>query len=77
MKIVNIGNRVLNNYLVETDKGWVAIDTGYVGGMPRFMAGLRKSGIEPQDIKYIFLTHAHDDHAGYLGELIILTVRLV
>ena len=73
MKIVNIGNRVLNNYLVETDKGWVAVDTGYAGGMSRFMAGLRKNGISPQDIKYIFLTHAHDDHAGYLEELMQAT----
>ncbi len=73
MKIVNIGNRVLNNYLVETDKGWVAVDTGYAGELPRFMTGLRKSGIEPQEIKYIFLTHAHDDHAGYLEELMQAT----
>ncbi len=73
MKIVNIGNRVLNNYLVETDKGWVAIDTGYAGGMPRFMDGLHRNGIEPQDIKYVFLTHAHDDHAGYLYELMQAT----
>ena len=42
MKIVNIVNRILNNYLVETDKGWVAVDTGYADGLPRFMAGLRK-----------------------------------
>ncbi len=28
MKIVNIGNRILNNYLVETDRGWVADDEG-------------------------------------------------
>ncbi len=38
MKIVNIINRVLNNYLVETDKGWVAVDTGYAGGLSRFMS---------------------------------------
>ena len=73
MKIINIGNRVLNNYLVETDRGWVAVDTGYAGGMPRFMAGLRKNVIAPQDIKYIFLSHAHDDHAGYLEELMQTT----
>jgi glyoxylase-like metal-dependent hydrolase (beta-lactamase superfamily II) len=73
MKIVNIGNRILNNYLIETDKGWVAVDTGYTGGLPRFTTGLRKNGIEPQEIKYIFLTHAHDDHAGYLEELMLTT----
>ncbi len=74
MKCVNIGNRVLNNYLIKTDKGWIAVDTGYAGGCSRFLAGLQKNGINPQEIKYIFLTHAHDDHAGYLEELMRATV---
>jgi glyoxylase-like metal-dependent hydrolase (beta-lactamase superfamily II) len=77
MKIINIGNRILNNYLVETAKGWVAVDTGYPGGWPRFLVGLRKNGIEPRDIKFIFLTHTHDDHAGYLGELMAATGAIV
>ncbi len=73
MKYINIGNPVLNNYLIKTGKGWIAVDTGYAGGLPRFLAGLQKNGINPQDIKYIFLTHAHDDHAGYLEELMQAT----
>ncbi len=73
MKCVNIGNRVLNNYLIKTGKGWIAVDTGYAGGLQRFLTGLQKNGIEPQEIKYIFLTHVHDDHAGYLEELMQAT----
>ena len=73
MKIFNIGNRILNNYIIDTGKGYLVIDTGYAGGLPRFLAGLQKNGIEPQEIKYIFLTHAHDDHAGYLEELMQAT----
>ncbi len=73
MKIFNIGNRILNNYIIDTGKGYLVIDTGYAGGLPRFLAGLQKNGINPQDIKYIFLTHAHDDHAGYLEELMQAT----
>lgn len=73
MECINVGNRVMNNYLIKTGKGWVAVDTGYAGGYTRFLAGLQSNGIEPKDIKYIFLTHAHDDHAGYLGELMQAT----
>ncbi len=73
MKCVNVGNQILNNYLIKTDKSWVVVDTGYAGGLPQFLAGLQKNGIEPQEIKYIFLTHAHDDHAGYLEELMRVT----
>ncbi|MGB4660886.1 MAG: MBL fold metallo-hydrolase, partial [Mobilitalea sp.] len=29
--------------------------------------------IDVSDIKFIFLTHAHDDHAGFLGELLKAT----
>lgn len=73
MKIINIGNRVVNNYLILTPKGWLAIDTGYAGGFERFSNGLKAHSISFSDIKYIFLTHAHDDHAGFLGELMNAT----
>ncbi len=29
-----------------------------------------KMKIDPSEIRYIFLTHAHDDHAGYLNEIL-------
>ena len=31
---------------------------------------LNKQGIDLLDVKYVFLTHAHDDHAGFLNELL-------
>ena len=69
MKLLNIGNRILNNYLIETDKGYVVIDTGYAGKYPRFLKGLENKGVNKTDIKYIFITHVHDDHVGFLNEL--------
>jgi glyoxylase-like metal-dependent hydrolase (beta-lactamase superfamily II) len=73
MKIVNIGNRILNNYLIETPQGYVVVDTGYAGGWEKFRIGLQKQGIALEAIKFIFLTHAHDDHAGFLQELMAAT----
>ncbi len=73
MRIINIGNRVVNNYLLLTPKGWLAVDTGYAGGFRRFVNGLAAHSIDVSDIKFIFLTHAHDDHAGFLGELMNAT----
>ena len=70
MRIVNLGNRVVNTYLVELAHGWLLIDTGYPGGFSRFMRKMKKNRIDPDDIKIIFLTHAHDDHAGFLNELL-------
>ena len=49
MTIINHGTRVVNNYLVSTEIGYILIDTGYAGGFPHFMKQLRKHGIDPKD----------------------------
>ena len=71
--IINLGNRVVNNYLISSEAGYILIDTGYDGSFPRFMKGLEKRRIAPNEIKYVFLTHAHDDHAGFLNEVLAVT----
>jgi len=69
IQIHNIGGYIVKNYLLETPKGWIAIDTGYPGGETKFLQRLSKL-CKTDDLKYIFLTHAHDDHAGFLNELL-------
>ena len=72
--VYNLGNRVVNNYLVSLDDGgYVLIDTGYAENYPAFRKRLEKISVSPQEIKYIFLTHAHDDHAGFLNEVLAIT----
>ena len=73
MTLINLGNRVVNNFLISSDIGYILIDTGYAGGFPRFMKKLQKNHIHPEEIKYIFLTHAHDDHAGFLNDVLAAT----
>ncbi|MDD6000662.1 MAG: MBL fold metallo-hydrolase [Bacteroidales bacterium] len=71
--IINLGNRVVNNYLVKIDDGYALIDTGYDTGFKRFLKKIKKFNINPQKIKYIMLTHAHDDHAGFINEVLAIT----
>lgn len=73
MKIFNLGNRVVNNYLISTEVGYVLIDTGYEGGFKHFANKLNCLRVSPKDIHYVFLTHAHDDHAGFLNEVLAAT----
>lgn len=73
MTIFNLGTRVVNNYLISSEAGWILIDTGYAGGFPHFIKQLRKHGIDPKEISYVFLTHAHEDHAGFLNEVLEVT----
>jgi len=69
IRIHNIGGYVSKNYLLETPQGWIAIDTGYPGGETRFLRRLARL-CRPEELQYIFLTHAHDDHAGFLAALL-------
>ena len=70
MKIINLGNRIINQYLVELNDGYLLIDTGYSNGYTRFTKNLIKHHIQKEQIKYVFITHAHDDHIGFLSELL-------
>ncbi len=70
MKILNVGNIVMNTYVYPCRDGYVMIDTGYEHSLKSVEAKLHKKGINLSDIKYVFLTHAHDDHAGFLNELL-------
>ena len=72
-KIFNLGNRIVNNYLVSSEIGYILIDTGYESGFKHFTNKLKRLNITPKEIRYIFLTHAHDDHAGFLNEVLDVT----
>jgi len=70
MEIINVGNFMVNNYIIKTSKGYIVVDTGYAGNFNRFCKRLKEHGIALEEIKFIFITHAHDDHVGFLNELI-------
>ena len=70
MKIYNAGNRIMNTYLYRIKDGYVMIDTGYAHSYQKCTSSMNRQGISWDDVKYIFLTHAHDDHAGFLKEVL-------
>ena len=72
--IYNLGNRVVNNYLVSLDEGgYLLIDTGYTEYYGALRKRLRKIGVDPREIKYGVLTHAHDDQAGFLNDVLAIS----
>jgi glyoxylase-like metal-dependent hydrolase (beta-lactamase superfamily II) len=70
MEIINVGDFTVNNYVIKTPKGYIVVDTGYAGNFNRFCKKLKEYNISLEEIKFIFITHAHDDHVGFLNELI-------
>ena len=72
-QICHVGNMLVNAYLIKTPKGVIAVDTGYSGTFEAYKQMAEKCGIALEEIVTVFLTHAHDDHAGFLNELIAET----
>ncbi|MBN1536492.1 MAG: MBL fold metallo-hydrolase [Anaerolineales bacterium] len=50
--------------------GYLLIDTSYPDYFMKFIKGIDRLGIDIKDIKWLLLTHHHDDHAGFAAELI-------
>ena len=59
----------MNTWIYEIPDGYVMIDTGYPGKLKSVEKRMKRHGIRWSDIRCLFLTHAHDDHAGFLNEL--------
>ena len=58
-----------NAWLLPAEDGYFLIDTGYPGDYERFVAGLNYVDIDVQSIRHIFITHSHDEHAGFAARL--------
>lgn len=54
----------ISTFLVETNGVRILFDTGIGAPDSRLLTGLKSLGIEPADIKYLYLTHFHGDHIG-------------
>ncbi len=51
-------------FLVESSAGPILVETGPHSTLPNLLAGIESAGYKAEDIKHIFLTHIHLDHAG-------------
>lgn len=70
MQIINLGVTLFNNYLLKFDNGCILIDAGYTTTYQQFLEKLSKNNISLEEIKYVVITHVHNDHIGYLKELL-------
>ena len=59
-----VGTEHVSAYLITTSGGMVLVDTTSATTANRTLDNIRKLGFDPTDIKYVFITHAHDDHYG-------------
>jgi metallo-beta-lactamase class B len=61
-----VGRTDVGAWVIETSDGLVLIDTLYTpeDAAEIIAGGLRTLGLDPADLKVVFVTHFHGDHAG-------------
>lgn len=68
IKRIKLGS--VNIYLLKAREGFLLIDTAFAGSFHDFKEQMKTLKISLSEIKYILLTHHHDDHAGFAADLI-------
>ncbi len=61
---------IVNVFLVDLPAGLLLIDCGPKGSRNAIFAAIMQIGRQPEDLKYIIITHAHHDHAGGLAAIL-------
>jgi len=58
-----VGTRIHNSWALKTSKGIIIIDTLYDYAVePEIVNGLKALKLDPKQIKYVIISHAHGDH---------------
>lgn len=59
------------SYLLPQEEGWTLVETGPSTCRAALLRGVRDAGVGPDEIRRVFVTHIHLDHAGALGALAV------
>jgi metallo-beta-lactamase class B len=58
-----LGTRQHSSWALKTSAGIIIIDTNFAWATePEILDGMAKLGLNPRDIKYVVISHAHGDH---------------
>lgn len=57
-------------FLIPCEGGFLLVDTSIPNTYKKFIKELNKLSVKVSQVKYVFLTHHHDDHTGFLKRLI-------
>jgi glyoxylase-like metal-dependent hydrolase (beta-lactamase superfamily II) len=69
MKPIIIPPGMSSVFLLPCKGGYLQVDAGYEHDYPIYRRNLSKAGLALESVRYLVLTHHHDNHAGFLNEL--------
>jgi len=61
--------QVIASFLLLDEGGAALVETGPASCLERLTAGLKGHGVSHEDVRQVFVTHIHLDHAGASGHL--------
>jgi len=60
-----VGTKIHSSWALTTSEGIILIDTLYdYASDEAIVGGLKKLGLDPSNVKYVIISHAHGDHVG-------------
>ena len=60
-----VGGKIHSSWALTSSEGIIIIDTIYpYNSRELIIGGLEKLGLNPEDIRYVVISHAHGDHIG-------------
>ncbi len=60
-----VGGKIHTSWALTTSEGIIIIDTVYpYNSEELIIGGLERLGLDPDDIRYVIISHAHGDHIG-------------
>jgi metallo-beta-lactamase class B len=62
---VFVGGKLHSAWLLQTSSGYILLDTIYsYNSEELIVGGMQRLGLNPRDIRYVVISHAHGDHIG-------------
>jgi len=60
-----VGGKIHSSWALTTSEGIIVLDTTYpYNSEELIVGGMRRLGLDPEDVKYVIIAHAHGDHVG-------------
>lgn len=69
MKILNVGYRSVNCFLLVTEKAKLLVDVGWPEGMRELKWSFAGVGLLVKDVTHVLVTHYHMDHGAIAQEM--------
>ena len=77
MNVITLVHKSTNSYLIQSDNGWLMIDSGWPDTFAQLLQLLNQNNISIHEVNYLVITHFHPDHAGLTQNLKDLGTTLI